>query len=119
MKILVVDDSNTMRRIIINTLKKIGYSDNIEAGDGREALKKLEEGGFGLVITDWNMPGMDGLNLTKNIRTANAEIPILMVTTMAAKEDIIEALKAGVNNYVVKPMSPEVLEEKLNSIFNK
>lgn len=118
MKFLVVDDSSTMRRIISNTLKKIGYSDIVEAEDGKDALSKLGENAINLVITDWNMPNMDGLQLVKEIRAgANASVPILMVTTNAAKEDVIEALKAGVNNYVVKPMTPETLEEKINAII--
>ena len=117
MKFLVVDDSSTMRRIIANTLKKIGYGDILEAEDGREALKKLSENQVDLVITDWNMPNMDGLTLVQEIRGgANKTLPILMVTTNAAKTDVIQALKAGVNNYVVKPMTPETLEEKIKAI---
>ena len=121
MKFLVVDDSSTMRRIVKNTLAKIGYSNSLEAENGKQALDKLNEaGGVDMVITDWNMPVMDGLTFVKNIRSGPyGNVPILMVTTMAAKEDVIVALKAGVNNYVVKPMTPETLEEKINSILGK
>ncbi len=117
MKILVVDDSSTMRRIISNTLKKIGYSDLVEAGDGKEGLARMAENTFDLIVTDWNMPNMDGLEFTKVVRSTQGTVPILMVTTNAAKTDVIEALKAGVNTYVVKPMTPETLEEKIKAIF--
>lgn len=117
MKFLVVDDSSTMRRIICNTLKKIGYEDIIQAEDGKDALKQLGEHNVDLLITDWNMPNMDGLTLVQEVRSGpNKTLPILMVTTNAAKEDVIQALKAGVNNYVVKPMTPETLEEKIKAI---
>lgn len=118
MKFLVVDDSSTMRRIISNTLKKIGYSDIVEAEDGKVALQKLDSFSIDLIITDWNMPNMDGLTLVKKARAGDHKnIPILMVTTNAAKEDVIEALKAGVSNYVVKPMTPETLEQKISTII--
>lgn len=117
MKFLVVDDSSTMRRIIANTLKKLGHSDIVEAGDGKEGMAALDANPIDLVITDWNMPNMDGLTFVKEIRAgAHTALPILMVTTNAAKEDVIEALKAGVNNYVVKPMTPETLGEKIKAI---
>ena len=120
MKFLVVDDSSTMRRIIKNTLVKLGYSEVVEAENGKEGLDRLNEGGFNMVVTDWNMPVMDGLSFVKNIRSGPyANIPILMVTTMAAKDDVIMALKSGVNNYVIKPMTPETLKEKIESIFAK
>lgn len=121
MKFLVIDDSSTMRRIVKNTLSKIGYSDIIEAENGKEALDKLEAaGGVDMIVTDWNMPVMDGLTFVKNVRSGPYNsVPILMVTTMAAKEDVIQALKAGVNNYVVKPMTPETLREKVDSILHK
>lgn len=118
MKILTVDDSATMRRIIINTLTKIGYENVVQAGHGKEALEKLDEGGVELIITDWNMPEMDGLEFVQHVRAgAHAAIPILMVTTNAAKEDILSALQAGVNNYVVKPFTPETLKEKIQLIL--
>lgn len=121
MKVLVVDDMSTMRRIIKNVLKQIGYTSVEEAPDGKEALKKLKGGGFGLVVTDWNMPVMTGLELLKVIR-ADAELkilPVLMVTAEAQKENIIEAIQAGVSNYVVKPFTAEALLEKLTKVFAK
>lgn len=114
MKILTIDDSTTMRRIIINTLARIGYKDVVQADNGKTGLEQLEEGGVDVIITDWNMPEMDGLEFVKRVRDSQwKEIPILMVTTNAAKEDIVEALQAGVNNYVVKPFTPETLKEKI------
>lgn len=120
MKFLVVDDSPTMRRIVINALKTFGYSEFVEAGDGQEALAKLASEPVDFVITDWNMPVMNGLDLTKTIRsTPNlSHLPILMVTTRGLKQDIIEALKAKVNNYVVKPFTPQVLKEKIDAVLN-
>lgn len=119
LKILTIDDSTTMRRIIINTLNRIGYKDVVQAENGKEGLQRLDEGGVELIITDWNMPEMDGLEFVKKVKTtAHASIPILMVTTNAAKEDIVEALKAGVNNYVVKPFTPETLKEKIELLIN-
>lgn len=120
MKYLVVDDSPTMRRIVINALKSFGWTETVEAGDGQEALDKLEVEQIDFVITDWNMPIMSGLELTKSIR-ANPKLnhlPILMVTTRGLKTDIIEALKARVNNYVVKPFTPQVLKEKIEAVLN-
>lgn len=117
MKILIVDDSSTMRRIIINTLSRIGYTDVVEGENGKNGLEKLGQGGVEMIITDWNMPEMDGLEFVKTVRAQNAGIPILMVTTNAAKEDIVEALQAGVNNYVVKPFTPETLKEKIESLL--
>ena len=120
MKILVVDDSSTMRRIIVNTLGKIGYKDISQAEDGKDALNKVNsEGKFDLIVTDWNMPIMSGLEFVEKFRASDKETPILMVTTNATKEDVIEALKAGVNHYVVKPMTPETLHEKINQIIGK
>ncbi len=122
MKIITIDDSSTMRRIIKNTLKRIGYGDEIlEAGDGKEALEVLENNDVDLIITDWNMPVMDGLAFVKKIRSDSKydDTPIIMVTTEAAKEDIITALKAGVNNYIVKPFTPDVLKEKIETVLGK
>jgi two-component system chemotaxis response regulator CheY len=122
MRFLVVDDSPTMRRIVINALKTFGYTEIIEAGDGQEGIDKLNEGEMvDFVITDWNMPNMTGLELTKAIRSDDRfkHLPILMVTTRGLKADIIEALKAKVNNYVVKPFTPAVLKEKMDAILNK
>lgn len=120
LKFLVVDDSVTMRRIVINSLKNLGYNDYVEASDGQEALGKLEsDGGINFVITDWNMPNMSGLELTKSIRShgAYSGVPILMVTTRGVKEDIIEALQAKVSNYIIKPFTPQVLKEKIEQIL--
>ncbi len=115
-KILAVDDSSTMRRIIINTLKRAGFEDVVEACDGKDALSKLEAEKIDFVITDWNMPEMDGLTLVTNMRKSgsHSKIPVLMVTTRSVKEDIVEALKAGVNNYIVKPFTPDTLKEKID-----
>lgn len=119
MRFLVVDDSPTMRRIVINALKTFGYTDVVEAADGQEALDQLNSAPVDVVITDWNMPNMSGLDLTKAIRSDDKfkHLPILMVTTRGLKQDIIEALKAKVNNYVVKPFTPQVLKEKLDTII--
>lgn len=121
MKILVVDDSSTMRRIVMNALKSIGYTDFAEAGDGKQALAKLEEeGDIDFIVTDWNMPVITGLEFVQKIKQGPYKnLPILMVTTNAAKEDVIVALKAGVNHYVVKPFTPNVLKEKIEAILAK
>ncbi|MGB9731422.1 MULTISPECIES: response regulator [Calditerrivibrio] len=113
--IITVDDSSTMRRIIKNTLQKLGFSNILEAGNGLEGLDVLAKNKVDLVITDWNMPEMDGLTFVKSIRAKPEykELPILMVTTEAAKEDILTALRSGVNNYIVKPFTPETLQEKV------
>ncbi len=121
MKVLVVDDMSTMRRIIKNVLKEIGYTDVQDAQNGEEALDILKIGRYGLVVTDWNMPVMSGIELLRAIR-ADAELkalPVLMVTAEAQKENIIEAVQAGVSNYVVKPFTAEALLEKLNKVFAK
>ncbi len=115
MKFLVVDDSSTMRRIIKNSLQRIGFNDVVEAENGKEGLEALA--GIDIILTDWNMPEMDGLEFVKRVRAQNAAIPILMVTTNAAKDDIIEALKNGVNNYIVKPFTPETLKEKVEALL--
>lgn len=119
MKFLVVDDSPTMRRIVINALKTFGYGEIIEAEDGQEGLAKLMGDKVDFVITDWNMPNMTGLELTKAIRSNDSlkHLPILMVTTRGLKQDIVEALQAKVNNYVVKPFTPQVLKEKIDAIL--
>lgn len=119
MRFLVVDDSPTMRRIVINALKTFGYTEVVEAGDGDEGLQKLNTEEVDFVITDWNMPNMSGLELTKAIRSDDnlKHLPILMVTTRGLKQDIVEALKARVNNYVVKPFTPQVLKEKLDAVL--
>ncbi|MFH1687334.1 MAG: response regulator [bacterium] len=119
LKILAVDDSPTMRRIIINTLKRAGFKDVVEASDGRDALAKMKLDSFNFVITDWNMPEMDGLALVTALRSMDQykRLPILMVTTRSVKDDIVEALKAGVNNYIVKPFTPDTLKEKIEQVL--
>jgi two-component system chemotaxis response regulator CheY len=120
MKILVVDDSSTMRRIIVNTLARLGYKDVVQAGDGVEAWDALQANpDIGVVITDWNMPNMNGLELVKKIRALEKydDVPIIMVTTEGGKAEVITALKAGVNNYIVKPFTPQVLKEKLQAVL--
>jgi two-component system, chemotaxis family, chemotaxis protein CheY len=119
-KILVIDDFATMRRIIKNILKQLGYNDVDEADDGSTGLSKLKSAKFDFVITDWNMPNMSGLDLVKAIRSDDdlKTMPILMVTAEAMKENIIEAVKSGVNNYVVKPFTAEVMKEKMDKIFS-
>ncbi len=121
LKILAVDDSPTMRRIIINTLRRAGYNDVVEACDGKDALVKMKTENVNFVITDWNMPEMDGLALVTTIRTTEEfkRVPILMVTTRSVKEDIVEALKAGVSNYIVKPFTPETLKQKIHECLAK
>ena len=117
MRFLVVDDSTTMRRIIINTLHKVGYLETLEASNGREGMDQLAATGADVVITDWNMPEMSGIEFIRAIRSNDATktLPILMVTTNAAQDDIVEAMKAGVNNYVVKPFTPDTIKEKIES----
>jgi two-component system chemotaxis response regulator CheY len=118
-KILAVDDSPTMRRIIVNTLKRAGFGNVVEAENGVDALGKLRSEGADFVITDWNMPEMDGLTFVTQMRADNAlkGKPVLMVTTRSVKDDIVVALKAGVNGYIVKPFSPETLSEKINQVL--
>jgi two-component system chemotaxis response regulator CheY len=120
-KVLVVDDMSTMRRIVKNVLKQIGFSDMVEAENGQDALSKLKVDDIGLIVSDWNMPVMQGIELLREVR-ADVElkhIPFLMVTAEAQKENIIEAVQAGVSNYVVKPFTPEALKGKLEKIFAK
>ncbi|WP_291983009.1 response regulator [Luteitalea sp.] len=119
MRFLVVDDSTTMRRIIINTLKKLGYTEIVEAGNGREGIEKVSEGTVDLIITDWNMPEMNGIEFIRALRGMEGKqsLPVLMVTTNAAKDDIVEALRAGVNNYVVKPFTPDTIKEKIDAVM--
>ncbi len=116
-KVLIVDDSSTMRRIIRSTLEKIGFADMIEAEDGVDALTKLD--GVGLITLDWNMPKMDGLTFVKSIRSNPkfTKLPIIMVTTEAAKDDILKAIQSGVNNYVVKPFTPQILKQKIDQVL--
>ena len=119
LKILVVDDYSTMRRIVKNLLHDLGYSDVQEADDGKTALPMLQGGSFDFLITDWNMPGMPGLDLLKAVRADPrlAKIPVLMVTAEAKREQIVEAAQAGVNGYVIKPFTAQTLGEKLEKIL--
>jgi len=119
--VLVVDDFSTMRRIVKNLLKQIGFVNIDEAEDGQDAYKKLKSHKYDLIISDWNMPNLDGLGLLKKIREDEElkDIPILMVTAEAEKDKVITAIKAGVNNYIVKPFTGEVLREKIEKIFEK
>ena len=118
MKFLVVDDSATMRRIVIKSLQRIGFSDTVEAGDGQEALAKFDSS-ITFVITDWNMPNMSGTEFTKVLRSRDdgRHVPVLMVTARSVKEDILTAMEAGVNNYIVKPFTPQVLKEKIDALL--
>jgi two-component system chemotaxis response regulator CheY len=121
LKILIVDDFSTMRRIVRNLLKELGFTNADEAEDGVVALQKLKSGSFQFVVSDWNMPNMTGIELLRAIR-ADAELkhlPVLMVTAEAKKENIIEAAQAGASGYVVKPFTAATLEEKLNKVFEK
>ncbi len=118
MKFLVVDDSATMRRIVVNSLNRIGYTDIVEAEDGADALAKYDPS-VGMVITDWNMPNMSGTDLARALRAKpeSKDVPILMVTARSVREDIITALESGVNNYIVKPFTPQVLKEKIDALI--
>ncbi|BBD77789.1 MULTISPECIES: chemotaxis response regulator CheY [Hydrogenophilus] len=120
-RFLVVDDFSTMRRIVRNLLKELGYTNVEEAEDGQVALNKLESQPFDFVITDWNMPNMDGLTLLRKIRSSEKlkHLPVLMITAEAKKENIIAAAQAGASGYIVKPFTAAVLAEKLDRIFAK
>ena len=119
LKFLVVDDFSTMRRIVKNVLQDLGYNDVAEADDGKTALPLLQAGGIDFLITDWNMPGMPGIDLLKAVRADPklARLPVLMLTAEAKREQIVQAAQAGVNGYVVKPFTPATLKEKLDRIF--
>jgi len=123
MRILIVDDSSTMRRIIGNVVMQLGFAkdDFDEAEDGVKAWKLLGESNYDIILTDWNMPNMNGLDLVKKIRSegAHQKTPIIMITTEGGKSEVITALKAGVNNYIVKPFNAEVLKEKLDGVLKK
>lgn len=121
MRILVVDDFATMRRINKNILKQIGFENVEEAEDGVEAMAKLQRGGYGFVVSDWNMPNLDGLGLLKKIRADPAlkDLPVMLVTAEAEKDMVVEAIQAGVNNYVVKPFTAEIFKSKMDKVFEK
>ncbi|MDB2705156.1 chemotaxis response regulator CheY [Pseudomonadota bacterium] len=121
MKILVVDDFSTMRRIIKNLLRDLGFNNTVEADDGLTALPILQAGGIDFLVTDWNMPGMQGIDLLKAVRADEnlSTIPVLMVTAETKREQIIVAAQAGVNGYVVKPFTAATLKEKIDKIFER
>lgn len=119
LRVLVVDDFATMRRIVKGVLKQLGFSDIIEAEDGSLALDLLQKEKVGLIVSDWNMPNMTGLDLLKAVRGDDSMkgIPFIMVTAEGQKENVVEAVKAGVSNYIVKPFTPETFNEKLQKVF--
>lgn len=121
MKILIVDDFSTMRRIIKNLLRDLGYTNTAEADDGKTALPLLQGGDFDFLVTDWNMPGMTGIDLLKAVRADAklSDLPVLMVTAEAKRDQIVEAATAGVNGYVVKPFTAAALKEKIEKIFER
>lgn len=121
MKILVVDDFSTMRRIIKNLLRDLGFNNTAEADDGSTALPMLQNGSFEFLITDWNMPGMQGIDLLKAVRSDPklAKLPVLMVTAESKRDQIVEAAQAGVNGYIVKPFTAVTLKEKIEKIFER
>ncbi|EHQ51954.1 response regulator receiver protein [Ectothiorhodospira sp. PHS-1] len=121
MKILIVDDFSTMRRIIKNLLRDLGYNNTAEADDGNTALPMLQNGNYDFLVTDWNMPGMPGIDLLRAVRADPRlkDMPVLMVTAEAKREQIVEAAQAGVNGYIVKPFTAETLKEKINKIFER
>ena len=118
MKILIVDDFSTMRRIIKNLLRDLGFTNTSEADDGTTALPMLQSGSFDFLVTDWNMPGMTGIDLLRADERLK-HLPVLMVTAEAKRDQIIEAAQAGVNGYVVKPFTAQVLKEKIDKIFER
>jgi two-component system, chemotaxis family, chemotaxis protein CheY len=119
MKILVVDDSITIRRIISNALKTVGFPETVEAVNGKDALEKLTSNKIDFIITDWNMPEMNGLDLIKEVRANSlySSMPILMITTRGTERDVVEALQAKVNSYIMKPFTPQELKEKIEGIL--
>jgi two-component system chemotaxis response regulator CheY len=121
MKILIVDDFSTMRRIVKNLLRDLGFTNTQEADDGNTALPMLKGGGFDFLVTDWNMPGMTGIELLKAVRADPqlADLPVLMVTAESKRDQIVEAAQAGVNGYVVKPFTAITLKEKIEKIFER
>ncbi len=120
-KILIVDDFSTMRRIIKNLLRDLGFTNTVEADDGVTALPILNAGGIDFLVTDWNMPGMQGIDLLRHVRADEklSKLPVLMVTAEQKREQIIEAAQAGVNGYIVKPFTAATLKEKIDKIFER
>jgi two-component system chemotaxis response regulator CheY len=119
MRFLIVDDSATMRRIIVNSLQRIGFTQYVEAADGEEALKLVDDS-ISCIISDWNMPNMTGIDFVRELRSRpeTAQVPIIMITTRSVREDIIDAAQAGVNNYIVKPFTPQVLRDKIEHVMS-
>jgi two-component system chemotaxis response regulator CheY len=113
-KVLVVDDSGTMRKIITRSLNAVGLTDVVEAADGQEGLTAFGKDTFHLVMTDWNMPFKSGIELTRDIRSTGSQVPIVMVTTEGEKTRVVEAIQAGITDYLVKPFTPDVLRDKLS-----
>lgn len=120
-RILIVDDFSTMRRIVRNLLRELGFTSFDEAEDGVQALSKLQAGHFDFIVSDWNMPNMQGIDLLRAIRADPKlqHLPVLLVTAEAKRENILEAAQAGVNGYIVKPFTAETLREKLDAVFNR
>lgn len=118
MRFLVVDDSATMRRIIVSSLQRIGFTEYVEAADGEEALMRFDDT-ITCVISDWNMPNMTGIDFVRELRARpdGGQVPVIMITTRSVREDIIDAAQAGVNNYIVKPFTPEVLRDKIEHVL--
>jgi two-component system chemotaxis response regulator CheY len=119
MKILLIDDSRTMRNIQKSVLTQLGYTQVEEACDGQDALSKVKAYAPDLILCDWNMPNMDGLTFVKAFRTQNKSVPVIMVTTESEKSRVIEAIKAGVNNYVIKPFTPDLLSQRISETLTK
>lgn len=119
MKIMLVDDSRTMRNIQKSVLAQIGHTDIVEASDGVDALSKVQADTPDLILLDWNMPNMDGLSFLKSFRERDRKTPVIMVTTEAEKARVIEAIKAGVNNYVIKPFTPDILSQRIGETVTK
>lgn len=117
-KVLVVDGSDTMRKIVIRALNAAGFSDTVEASDGVEALAVFQSSPIGLVLTDWNMPHKSGLELTRDIRGTGSKVPIFMITTEAEKAQVVQAIQAGVSDYLTKPFTQDALQEKLGKYVN-
>ncbi len=115
-QVLVADDSSTMRKIILRSLQAVGVPEAVEAGDGEEAIKLFAEKKFDLVLTDWNMPGKTGLEVVREIRKTNQQVPIIMITTEAEKTRVLEAIEAGVSDYLVKPFTADTLRQKLEKL---
>jgi two-component system chemotaxis response regulator CheY len=113
-KVLVVDDSGTMRKIIIRSLNAVGITDVVEAADGNQGLSAFQQDCFTLVMTDWNMPNKSGIELTRDIRATGSSVPIFMVTTEGEKSRVLDAIRAGITDYLIKPFSADVLREKLD-----